>query len=241
MSFNIKSYLQKHRSIMSYIYDAKGFKRGIIVARPDDENKEPLIGWAFFEEVITRGVKNNNILEEHFFGNIFDIPVFRDALNEIGRTARGRSTALNFRNFEVIRNLPLVYIENIRYPFEGEISREAIRNCILLASSRCNANVDNYYIDGTDDVQSISVMKDNADNLLCIALKASNLVGLDTLSRKAIADNEYDYLIDYITNSRDVIKIRQKIKNFAYRANRYYKYIPGYRSTQNTYEKKSST
>ena len=236
MKFNVGNFLKKHRALMTYLYDTKGFKRGIAISIPDDENKMPLIGWAMFDEVAARCARGDSVIVEHFSGNVFDIPVFEEALKEVVMRFTKKEPALNFRNLREIKKLPNVYIENIRYPFINEADPDLIKNCILLAYSRCNSNYQNYFIDDKDSIQSLSVMKVEGDDEvyvddpinLKIAMKVDNYVKWEWLEENT--NNPSEPLIDYYTGYRDIVNIRKKIKDFEYRAYRYYKYIEGYRS-----------
>ena len=231
MRLNIGRFLEKHKAIMSYIYDAFGFKRGVIIATPGDvENKQPYIGYAFFDEVVPRIIMEDRdgrvgVYNEKFCGSILDIPLYRDTFERHG---------LDVLDSEV-RGLPDMIFDTVDYPYYQDArlddDKDYLKDCILLAFNRANGNYDNYYItDNPEDVQSDSELilrlypNESAGYL---KLKICNPIFTKESTREEHLDKTFS---DTIIRSDHIAAIRQKIKSFEYRACRYYKYIEGYRS-----------
>lgn len=218
--FNIGAFLKKHHAIMSYIYDHYGFKRGVILATPGNkENKQPHIGYAFFDEEIPRPIlPDGRAYVESYVGDILDIPLYNDTFKRHG---------LDVLDSEV-RRLPWTIIENIRRPLFGELrlsEEDYLRDTILLAFSRCNNNFRNYYLTpNTEDRQYFSNLegtesKNFEDCHIEFEVKMPFYVGEKEDSEERVPPT------DSYRDPKSIVKIRQKIKSFEYRALRYYKYL----------------
>ena len=233
MRFNIGKFLEKRRAIMSYIYDAFGFKRGVIIATPGDEkNQQPYIGYAFFDEVVPRIITEDRdgrvrVYNEKFCGSILDIPLYRDTFKKHG---------LDILDSEV-RRLPDMIFDTVDYPYHRDArlddDKDYLKECVLLAFERANGNADNYYVtDDLTDIQSSSELIDKLDRHSpsgYIKLKICNPIFM----KESIKENHLDEVLsDTIIRADHVAAIRQKIRSFEYRACRYYRYIEGHKTKE---------
>ena len=50
---NIGEFLKKNKAIFNYIYDSRGFRIGVVLAKKGDYLSHNLVGWALFQEVDT--------------------------------------------------------------------------------------------------------------------------------------------------------------------------------------------
>ena len=225
--FNIGEFLSSRKSIMSYIYDAYGFKRGIIVATPGcSEEKQPHIGYAFFDEVVPRVIAMGKegcmgVYREKFYGRITDIPLYRDVFSKNGLDVDAKE----------VKNLPKMLFEEVDYPYYNEARAEGsdedyIKECLLLAYRRANGNFSNYYItDNKGDVQRKSYLGNNEgsqDGEGVVRLKICNPICVNPCRNCEVSDRAWTDSIDDLHHLR---AIRHKIKQFEYRALKYYRYL----------------
>ena len=220
--FNIGAFLKKHNAIMAYMYDHYGFKRGVIIATPGDKvNKQPHIGFAFFDEVIPRPIlPDGRAYVESYVGDILDIPLYNDTFKRHG---------LDVLDSEV-RRLPWVVIDNIRQPLFGELrlsEEDYLRDTILLAYERRNANYQNHYL--TSDItdrQYLSNMDGTESFKFCDChIEFEVKKPFYVADEEETEDSERVPAFDSYRDPKSIVIFRQKIKSFEYRALRYYGYV----------------
>ena len=98
---NIGKFLKENKAIFNYIYDSRGLRIGVILAKKGDYIGHNLIGWALFDEIEYPSWTQ--------FIGIKDLPIYKDLINAV-KESINRSVVKDSASLKILEDSGLFKI-----------------------------------------------------------------------------------------------------------------------------------
>ena len=207
---NIGKFLKENKAIFNYIYDSRGFRIGVILAKKGDYIGHNLIGWALFDEIEYPSWTQ--------FIGIKDLPIYKDLINAV-KESINRSVVKDSAFLKILEDSGLFKIYDAFNVFNKAMKDTSV------FSEDGDRNVPAFYIVSKEDILEAlkkALEKANYDswNYYCLKHEEHDLrkdiVGIDDI------DNYEQYRhgeeLPILANN-----IRKAVRKMEFRACRYFK------------------
>lgn len=207
---NIGEFLKENKAIFNYIYDSRGFRIGVILAKKGDYIGQNLIGWALFNEIEYPSWTQ--------FVGIKDLPVYKDLIESV-KDSINKSLARDSDSLELLEDAGVFKI------YEAfKVFNKAIKDTSVFSEDG-DRNVPAFYIVSKEDILDtlkIALEKANYDswNYYCLKHEGHDL-------RNDIVDTYDIDGYEQCTSGRELPilanNIRKAVRKMEFRAWRYFK------------------
>ena len=207
---NIGEFLKENKAIFNYIYDSRGFRIGVILAKKGDYIGHNLIGWALFNEIEYPSWTQ--------FVGIKDLPVYKDLIESV-KDSINKSLAKDSDSLEILEDTGVFKI------YEAfKVFNKAIRDTSVFSEDG-DRDVPACYIVNKEDILEAlkkALEKANYDswNYYCLKHEGHDL-------RNNIVDTYYIDGYKQCTSGRELPilanNIRKAVRKMEFRAWRYFK------------------
>ena len=207
---NIGEFLKENKAIFNYIYDSRGFRIGVVLAKKGDYIGHNLIGWALFNEIEYPSWTQ--------FVGIKDLPVYKDLIESV-KDSINKSLAKDSDSLEILEDTGVFKI------YEAfKVFNKAIRDTSVFSEDG-DRDVPACYIVNKEDILEAlkkALEKANYDswNYYCLKHEGHDL-------RNDIVDTNYIDGYKQCTSGRELPilanNIRKAVRKMEFRAWRYFK------------------
>ena len=134
---NIGKFLKENKAIFNYIYDSRGLRIGVILAKKGDYIGHNLIGWALFDEIEYPSWTQ--------FIGIKDLPIYKDLINAV-KESINRSVVKDSASLKILEDSGLFKI------YEAfNVFNKAMKDTSVFSEDG-DRNVPAFYIVSKEDI-----------------------------------------------------------------------------------------